>query len=94
MQPPVIPRVLLLVAAVATGVWLAAGLVANDGVKRAGEVVAEAQARPVSAADLEKARDGLERARRLGNDSPPLYAEIRLATPNTIMDATSIVLRP
>ncbi len=78
MQPPLIPRVLLLVAAVVIAVWLAAGLVASDGVKGAGEAVAEAQARPVSAADVEKARDGLERARRLGNDSPPLYAEIGL----------------
>ena len=43
MRPPVIPRVALLALALAACAWLAAGLVASDGLKGAGEVVAEAQ---------------------------------------------------
>ena len=78
MQPPVILRVAMLLTAVAVGVWLVAGLVASDGLKGAGEAVAQAQGRAVTPAEFEDARGGLERARRFGDDSAPLYAEIGL----------------
>jgi hypothetical protein len=78
MRPPVTPRVLLLLVAVAMVAWLAAGLVASDGLQQAGEVVVRAQGRPLSAEELQKGRDGLDRARRLANDSASLNAEIGL----------------
>lgn len=71
-------RIVLVALAAVVSAWLVASLIASRELDKAGELVAAASSRPISAAELADARGGLERARRWGVDDGSLYAEVGL----------------